>query len=75
MKLLITFQNITVASKYSEAVAANVLQKKTRFKNFAKFTRKHLCQFFFNKLAGLEPTILLKKRLWHRCDPVNFAKF
>ena len=34
--------------------------------NFAKFTGKHLCQSqFFNKVAGL----------WHRCFPVNFAKF
>ena len=29
----------------------------------------------FNKVAGLRPTTLLKKRLWHRCFPVNFAKF
>ena len=24
---------------------------------------------------GLKPATLLKKRLWHRCFPVNFAKF
>ena len=24
---------------------------------------------------GLEPATLLKKRLWHRCFPVNFVKF
>ena len=24
---------------------------------------------------GLTPATLLKKRLWHRCFPVNFAKF
>ena len=24
---------------------------------------------------GLRPATLLKKRLWHRCFPVNFAKF
>ena len=29
----------------------------------------------FNKVAGLWPTTLLKKRLWHRCFPVNFAQF
>ena len=28
----------------------------------------------FNKVAGQPPTIL-KKRLWHRCFPVNFVKF
>ena len=44
--------------------------------NFAKFTGKHLCQsLFFNKVAELRPATLLKKRLWHRCFPVNFAKF
>ena len=34
------------------------------------------CQsLFFNKVAGLRPATLLKKRLWHRCFSVNFAKF
>ena len=45
-------------------------------RNFAKFTGKHLCQsLFFNKVAALGPATLLKKRLWHRCLSVNFAKF
>ena len=45
-------------------------------RNFVKFTGKHLCQsLFFNRLAGLRPATLLKKRLWHRCFPVNFTKF
>ena len=35
-------------------------------RNFAKFTGKHLCQ---------SPAILLQKRLWHSCFPVNFIKF
>ena len=30
---------------------------------------------FFNKVAGLKPATLLKKRLWHSCFPVKFAKF
>ena len=50
--------------------------KKGVLRNFAKFTGKHLCQsLFFNKVAGLRPETLLKKRLWHKCFPVNFAKF
>ena len=50
--------------------------RKGILRNFAKFTGKHLCQsLFFNKVAGLSPATLLKKRLWHRCFPVNFAKF
>ena len=50
--------------------------KKGVLRNLTKFTGKHLCKsLFFNKVAGLRPAALLKKRLWHRCFPVNFAKF
>ena len=44
--------------------------------NFTKFTENsHLCQsLFFNKVAGLRPAALLKKRFWHRCFPMNFVK-
>ena len=45
-------------------------------RNFAKFPEKHLYQsLFFNKVAGLGPATLLKKRLGLRCFPANFAKF
>ena len=44
--------------------------------NFTKLTGKHLCKsLFLNKVAGLRPATLLKKRLWYRCFPVNFVKF
>ena len=50
--------------------------RKGILRNFAKLTGKHMCQsLFFNKVAGLRAATLLKKRLWHRCFPVNFAKF
>ena len=50
-----------------------VFCKKDVYRNFTKFTGKHLCQsLFFNKVAGLRAANLLKKRLWHRCFPVNF---
>ena len=46
-----------------------VFCEKGVLRNFTKFTGKHPCQsLFFNKF-------LLKKRLWHRCFPVNFVKF
>ena len=49
--------------------------KKLVLKNVAKFNGKHLCQsLFLNKVAGLRPATLLKKRLWYRCFPVNFAE-
>ena len=53
-----------------------VFCKKDVLRNLTKFKGKHLCQsLFFNKVAGLRPATLLKKRLWHRYFPVNFAKF
>ena len=58
------------SSHQSCSVWKGVLRK------FTKFTGKHLCQsLFFNKVAGLKPATLLKKRLWHRCFSVNFVKF
>ena len=45
-------------------------------KYVAKRTGKHLCQsLFFNKVSGLRPATLLKKRHWHRCFPVSCTKF
>ena len=53
-----------------------VFCEKGVLRNFTKFTGKHLCQsLFFDKVTGLRPVTLLKKRLWHRCFPVNFVKF
>ena len=53
-----------------------VFYEKGVLRNFGKFTGKHLCQSLsFNKVSGLRPANLLKKRIWHRCFPVNFAKF
>ena len=55
---------------------SEVFCKKGVLRNFTKFTGKHMCQsLFFNKVAGLRPATLLKKRLWHKCFPVNFVKF
>ena len=53
-----------------------VFRKKGVLRNFTRFTGKHLYQsLFFNKVAGLRPATMLKKRLWHRCFPVNFVNF
>ena len=40
----------------------------------AVFFKRGLLKNFL-KVAGLRPAILLKKKLWHRCCPVNFANF
>ena len=64
---------ITISYRYSRQ---GVFCKKGVLRNFTNFTEKHLCQsLFFNKVAGLRSATLLKKRLWHRCFPANFAKF
>ena len=53
-----------------------VFCKRGVLRNFPKFTGKHRCQrTFFNKVADLRPATLLKKRFWHRCFPLNFAKY
>ena len=50
--------------------------KKVFLKNFIKFSGKHLCwSLFFNKVSGMRPATLFKKRLQQRCFPVNFVKF
>ena len=62
--------------KNSRSNRPNFFRKKGVLKSFAKFAAKHLRQgFFFNKVAGLRPAILLKKKLRHKCFPVNFMKF
>ena len=61
MLFMLSFVQVNVIQKQSPEVFC----KKEVFKNFAKFTGKHLCQnLFFDKI----------KRLWHGCFPVNFAK-
>ena len=53
-----------------------VFCKKGVLRNFRKLTGKHLCQgLFFNKVVGLRPATLLKKRLWQKCFSVNCVKF
>ena len=50
--------------------------RKVVLRNFAKFTGKYMYHSLsFNKVSGPRPATLIKKRLWHRCFPVNFAKF
>ena len=56
-----------ICSKFSYLLQKHppeLFYKKDVFKNFVKFTGKHLCRsLFFNKVAGLRPAFLLKRRL------------
>ena len=64
--------------KAKEWLTANrlTLNQKQPSEVFCKFTGKHLRQrLFFNEVAGLRLAILLKKSIWRKCFPVNFAKF
>ena len=62
---------------FAKVAARGILWKKVVvLRNFAKFSWKHLCEILlFNNVASLRPATLFKKRLWHRCFHVNFAKF
>ena len=54
-----------------QALTLRCSVKKVVLRNFAKLIRKHLCQsLFFNKVSTL-----LKKKLWHKCFPANYAIF
>ena len=71
-----SFQKTVCNSRITILSRPKVFCKKGVHKNFLKFTGIHLCQsLFFKKIPGLKPASLLKKRLWHRCFPANFAKF
>ena len=60
----------------TEAVVRRCSVKEVFLKILQKFKGKHLCESLsFNKVACLRPATLLKKKLWHRSFPVNFAKF
>ena len=66
----------TFSRSLSSSLIVTLISKSSRpevfckigvLRNFAKFTGKHLYQsLLFNKVAGLRPATLLKKRLWQR---------
>ena len=77
-ELLDLFKNpfFTFFLLFDRSSRPEVFFRKGVLRNFAKFTGKRLCQsLFFNKVAGLRSATVFKKRLWHMCFPVNFAKF
>ena len=61
---------------YLRSSSSEVFCKKDVLKKFTKFTGKHLCQsLFFNKVTGLRPGTISKKRPWQRYVRENFVKF
>ena len=74
-KILIQELNLATYWISSRSSRPEVFCQKGVLQNFSKFTGKYLCQtLFFNKVTGLRPATVLKKRLWHRCFPLNFEK-
>ena len=72
--------NIVIVQS-TEAITRGCFIKVAVLKNFAIFTRKHLCWSHF-KVAGLKAYNVINKtpklrilRLQHKCLPVNIAKF
>ena len=61
----VSVQALLYNSPYPQKQPPQVFCKKAILTNFAKFLGKHRAP----------PATLLKKRLWHRCFSVNFAKF
>ena len=59
----------TLSVSQSRGSRPQVVSEKSVLRNFEKFTGKYLCQSLYWHAT------LLKKRLWHRCFPVNFVKF
>ena len=59
----------------TKAVVQSCFVKKV-FLEFSQNSQEKTCaRVFFNKVAELKSAPLLKKRLWHRCFPVNFVKY
>ena len=64
-----------MTSLMKEAVVRRCSVKKV-FLQVSQNSQENTCaRVSFNKVAGLSPATLLKKRLWHRCFPVDFVKF
>ena len=60
----------------SQKQPPKVFCKKRCSKKFCKIQRiTHVTESLFNKVAGLRPVTLLKKRLCRRCFAVNFSIF
>ena len=56
----------------SEKQPLEVFCKKSVLKHFTNFKGKHLCWSWRKHLQACN---FIKKRLWHRCFPINIAKF
>ena len=65
-----------ISNNHTEAATRGVLYKKV-FLKISQKSQENTCATvsFFNKVGGLRPATLLKKRAWYWCFSVNFVKF
>ena len=75
LKLLINFNFSQFREQIFRSSHLQMLFKIGALKSFPNFTGKHLCWSLFLKNLQAEGLQLCKKRLQHRCFPVNFVKF
>ena len=63
-------------SSHSTETATGGVLLKTVFLKILQNSQEDTCArvSFLNKVVGLRPAALSKKKLWHRCFSVNFAK-
>ena len=67
--------NSAVLKSIIRNCCTEVLYIRGVYTNFVKFKLKHLCRsLFFSKFSDLKYVTLLKKKLRHRCFPVNFCE-
>ena len=66
----------STCEQFSETVVRRCSVKKVLLE-MSQNSQENACVrvSFFNKVADVKCATLLKKRLWDRCFPVNFAKF
>ena len=67
--LYIEKMNIVKATTYNLVIAAVIFWNSQKCKGILRISWSYF------RSSRLRPAILLKERLWHRCFPVNFAKF
>ena len=70
--IILESQKIHLYFSNAEAAARDVCKKRCSQKSHKIHSKTPMPET--NKIAGLRPAALLKKRLWHRCFPVNFVK-
>ena len=74
-KIDLNYRLQLLTSEYQKQSPKSVLRKRCFYKFLIIHRKAPLPKSLFDKVAGLSLAFLLKKRFWHRCFPMNFAKY